>query len=147
MHDFVIHPLLLVDDEMMTQIQCNTSPNIDSNINSNIISTTSDASPNSNRYTQSPLNQLSNTIHGHAIAQPYSGESSNFGPFYHHHHHHHPNHMPSYGNPYDKFKIPANIHSRSPNTSSYGGYQGFYSTTSHHHQMVRPNGYIDLVPR
>lgn len=106
-----------------------------------------------NRYTQNSPHQTSvaTTITStatsnplHTIAQPYPGENSNFGAFYHHH-----SHMPSYGNPYDKFKIPANVHSRSSN-SPYGGYQGFYSTAAthhHHHQMVRPNGYIDLVPR
>lgn len=76
----------------------------------------------------------------HTIAQPYPAENSNFGAFYHHH-----GHMPSYGNPYDKFKIPSNVHHGRSSSSPYGGYQGFYTTP--HHQMVRPNGYIDLVPR
>lgn len=74
--------------------------------------------------------------------QPYLGgtENSNFGPFYHHH-----SHLPSYGNPYEKFKIPSNAHSRSTTSPYHGSYQGFYGTA--HHQLGRPNGYIDLVPR
>lgn len=96
--------------------------------------------------TQSPNRLTQNSSHGltnnslHTIAQPYLGDSSNFGPFYHHHSHHH---IPSYGNPYDKY---ITHHVRSPNASPHDTYQGFYSSTTHH-QIVRPNGYIDLVPR
>lgn len=93
---------------------------------------------------------LTNGTALHAISQPYMGDSSNFGPFYHHHHHHHGqhHHISSYANPYDKFK--SVHHARSPNTSPYDPYQSFYSPSTHHHhhhQIVRPNGYIDLVPR
>lgn len=79
-----------------------------------------------------------NTLH--TIGQPYLGDTSNFGAFYHHHSHHH---IPSYGNPYDKYKT---HHNRSPNASPYDTYQGFYTPPTHH-QIVRPNGYIDLMPR
>lgn len=94
----------------------------------------------SNRLTpqNSPHGMPNNGLH--SIGQPYLGDTSNFGPFYHHHGHHH---MPSYGNPYDKYKT---HHTRSPNTSPYDTYQGFYSPPTHH-QIVRPNGYIDLMPR
>ena len=110
----------------------NTSPHIETQTNLN---NNNNVTMSTNRYSQSP-HQISNAIH--TISQPYSADSSNFGAFYHHH-----SHVPSYGNPYDKFKIPSNVHSRSTN-SPYGSYQGFYAAP---HQIVRPNGYIDLVPR
>lgn len=117
---------------------------IDSSTGNNYISMSS-VSPIQNRYTQSVTNQVTSSLQ--AVAQPYPSDPSNYGPFYHHHH----NHISSYGNPYDKFKYPGNIHSRSPNSSPYAGYQGFYPTNTHHHhhahQMIRPSGYIDLVPR
>lgn len=136
---------------MISPLHCNTSPTMETNLNNNSLSTTPNSSLG-NRYSPSQTQQLSDPTH--IISQPYSAESSNFGPFYHHHHHHH-GHIPSYGNPYDKFKIPtSNVHSRSPNASPYGSYQGFYTAAAavahhhHHHQIVRPpNGYIDLVPR
>lgn len=95
---------------------------------------------------QTPNRLPQNTSHGmannsvHTFAQPYLGDTSNFGAFYHHHSHHH---IPSYGNPYDKYKT---HHTRSPPASPYDTYQGFYSPPTHH-QIVRPNGYIDLMPR
>ncbi|XP_037039117.1 T-box transcription factor TBX10 [Bradysia coprophila] len=92
--------------------------------------------PHPNRYTQSPHQSTQSNIH--TISQPYGTESSNFGPFYHHH-----NHIPSYGSPYDKFKIPSNAHTRTT-SSPYAPFQGFYGNP---HQLGRPNGYIDLVPR
>lgn len=114
--------------EPMIQTSCNQS-------------TTPSASSPNRLIAQSPSH---NALH--TISQPYLGDSSNFGPFYHHHSHHH--HLPSYGNPYEKYKSTTNIHhARSPNASPYDPYQGFYTPTSHHHQIVRPNGYIDLVPR
>lgn len=105
------------------------------------MSVPSAASPE--RMIQSPSHGLVNgTLHN--ISQPYLGDSSNFGPFYHHHGQH--PHIPSYGSPYDKYK--SVHHARSPNTSPYDPYQSFYSSNPHHHhQIVRPNGYIDLVPR
>lgn len=131
----------------LNQPNCDSQTMIDSNSGNNYISMAS-VSPIQNRYTQSVSNQVTSSLQ--AVAQPYPSEPSNFGPFYHHHHHH--NHISSYGNPYDKFKYPGNIHSRSPNSSPYGGYQSFYPTNTHHHhphphQMIRPSGYIDLVPR
>lgn len=115
--------------EPMNPPNCNPTTNV---------STPTASSPN-RMIVQSPS-------HGalHTMAQPYLGDSSNFGPFYHHHSHH----LPSYGNPYDKYKPTTNMHhARSPNASPYDPYQAFYTPTSHHHQIVRPNGYIDLVPR
>ncbi|XP_055844885.1 T-box transcription factor TBX1 [Episyrphus balteatus] len=75
-----------------------------------------------------------------AIGQSYTSESSNFGAIYHHNHHH-LSHGHGYGNPYDKIKVPGHMRQTNP----YSTYQSFYG--SPHHQMVRPNGYIDLVPR
>ncbi len=118
-----------LDDEIHSQQSNGTTQPLDANLNPAI--------PHPNRYTQSPHQSTQSNIHT-AISQPYGTESSNFGPFYHHH-----NHMPSYGNPYDKFKIPSNAHSRST-SSPYGSFQGFYGNP---HQLGRPNGYIDLVPR
>lgn len=140
---------------MLSPIHCNTSPTMETNLNNNNNNSLSTTPSTNQRFSQSPSSQTQQLPDAaHVISQPYSGESSNFGPFYHHHHHHH-SHIPSYGNPYDKFKIPpSNVHSRSPNASPYGSYQGFYSAAAaaahhhHHHQIVRPpNGYIDLVPR
>lgn len=132
------------DIEMITSTNCNTARALDAtNSSCNATQTSLNSSPN--RLMQSPPNDLTNTSIHHTITQPYLGDSSNFGAFYHHHHHSHLN----YGNPYDKYKIPPNVHySRSPNASPYGSYQGFYSPnpTHHHHQIGRPNGYID-VPR
>lgn len=87
------------------------------------------------------------------IAQPYASENSNFGAIYHHQHYH-----SGYGNPYDKLKVTGHMR-QSPATTAgsptamataaanaYGisSYQSFYGSP---HQMMRPNGYIDLVPR
>lgn len=115
---------------------------MESVVQTNCNSTTNIASP----LTQSPnrlIAQSPSHTSLHTISQPYLGDSSNFGPFYHHHSHHH---LPSYGNPYEKYKPTSNIH-RSPNASPYDPYQGFYTPATHHHQIVRSNGYIDLVPR
>lgn len=131
-----------IDVEMMTPITCNTSRPMDAtNANCNP-QTTLPHSPNRLSHQSPPSEMTNNSIH-HTISQPYLGDSSNFGPFYHHHHPH-----LNYGNPYDKYKIPSNVHySRSPNTSPYGTYQGFYAPNStHHHPISRSNGYID-VPR
>lgn len=116
-----------LDDEIHSQ-QNGSTQSLDANLNPII--------PHPNRYTQSPHQSTQSNIH--TLSQPYGAESSNFGPFYHHH-----NHIPSYGNPYDKFKIPSNAHTRST-SSPYGTFQGFYGNP---HQLGRPNGYIDLVPR
>lgn len=88
----------------------------------------------------SPSAQQS-SAHNALAAQQYGVENSNFGPFYHHH-----SHIPSYGNPYEKFKIPSTAHTRRATSPYHGTYQGFYGTAAHH-QLGRPNGYIDLVPR
>lgn len=79
--------------------------------------------------------------HNSLAVQQYGAENSNFGPFYHHH-----SHIPSYGNPYEKFKIPSTAHTRRATSPYHGTYQGFYGSAPHH-QLGRPNGYIDLVPR
>lgn len=77
----------------------------------------------------------------HLLAQPYPNESSSFGPIYHAHssltH-------AAYANPYDKYKLSPPAHTAS--AYSPAAYQGFYATT-HHHQMIRPNGCVDYVPR
>lgn len=121
---------------MVSQANCNLTKLETSNMNCGM---TVQSVTTPERMIQSPS-------HGgiHTITQPYLGDSSNFGPFYHHHGQHH--HIPSYGNPYDKYK--SVHHTRSPNASPYDPYQSFYTPNSHHHhQIVRPNGYIDLVPR
>lgn len=129
-----------LDGEIMPQTNC-TQMRLDvTNVNCSM-GTQSTTSPE--RMIQSPSHGLSNGAL-HTINQPYLGDSSNFGAFYHHHGQHH--HIPSYGNPYEKYK--SVHHTRSPNTSPYDPYQSFYSSNAHHHhQIVRPNGYIDLVPR
>lgn len=92
-------------------------------------------SPHHSRYTQSPQTAPQNTL-----AQAYGTESSNFGPLYHHHtsltH-------GGYGNPYDKYKV-SPTHPRPPTTYS-GAYQSYYGPSAH--QMMRPNGYLEFVPR
>lgn len=88
------------------------------------------------------------------IGQPYAGENSNFGAIYHHQHYH-----SGYGSPYDKLKVTSHMR-QSPASAAgsptamasaaaanaYGisSYQSFYGSP---HQMMRPNGYMDLVPR
>lgn len=131
-----------IDGEIVAQTNCNQTRLDVVNANCNM-SVPSAASPE--RMIQSPSHGLVNgTLHN--ISQPYLGDSSNFGPFYHHHGQH--PHIPSYGSPYDKYKSMHHAHARSPNTSPYDPYQSFYSSNPHHHhQIVRPNGYIDLVPR
>lgn len=130
---------LILDGEMLNHTSCNQSRLEGNNVNCTM-TTSSATSPE--RMIQSPSHNLGNGAI-HTISQPYIGDSSNFGAFYHHGQHHH---LPSYGNPYDKYK--SVHHGRSPNTSPYDPYQSFYSSTPHHHhQIVRPNGYIDLVPR
>lgn len=125
---------LFSDVEMSAQTNLNaTQPNSGCNL-------TTSLTQSPNRLAQNSSHSLANNTL-HTIAQPYLGDSSNFGAFYHHHSHHH---ITSYGNPYDKYK---SHHARSPNPSPYETYQGFYSPPTHHHQIVRPNGYIDLVPR
>lgn len=124
---------------MVAQANCNQTRLDATNINCNMTAQTA----------TSPEPIIQSSSHGltngtfHTISQPYLGDTSNFGPFYHHHGQHH--HIPSYGNPYDKYK--GVHHARSPNNSPYDAYQSFYSPTPHHHQIVRPNSYIDLVPR
>lgn len=134
------------DSKLNSSLNCDAQPNMETNAIGNIIPSSASKSPIKDRFVQSPSNQMAANSTIQTIAQPYPGEVSNFGAF----HHHHYNHIPgSYGLPYDKFKYPAN--SRSPTNSPYGSYhQGFYPSNVHHHhhrQMVRPNGYIDLVPR
>ncbi|XP_067639857.1 T-box transcription factor TBX1 isoform X2 [Eurosta solidaginis] len=88
------------------------------------------------------------------ISQPYASENSNFGAIYHHQHYH-----SGYGHPYDKLKVSSHMRpmmasasNSSPTAmasaaaSAYGisSYQSFYGSP---HQIMRPNGYIDLVPR
>ncbi|XP_053948970.1 T-box transcription factor TBX1 [Anastrepha ludens] len=87
------------------------------------------------------------------IGQPYVSENSNFGAIYHHQHYH-----SGYGNPYDKLKVtghmrptsataagsPTAMASAAANAYGISSYQSFYGSP---HQMMRPNGYIDLVPR
>lgn len=132
--------LFPADGEIVSQANCSQMRLDVSNANCNM-SAQSATTPE--RMIQSPSHGLSNGGL-HTINQPYLGDSSNFGAFYHHHGQHH--HIPSYGNPYDKYK--SVHHTRSPNTSPYDPYQSFYSSNAHHHhQIVRPNGYIDLVPR
>lgn len=140
--------ILATDNKLNSTLNCESQPNMETNAIGSIIPSSGSKSPIKDRFVQSPSNQMMANSTIQTIAQPYAGEVSNFGAFYHHHHHH--NHIPaSYGLPYDKFKYPTN--SRSPTNSPYGSYQGFYSSNVHHHhhhrQMVRPNGYIDLVPR
>lgn len=137
--------VVAADTKLNGSMNCETQSSIESNAIGNIISSSASKSPIKDRFVQSPSNQMATT--NATIAQPYAGDVSNFGPFYHHHH----NHLSAgYGIPYDKFKYPPN--SRSPTNSPYTAYQSFYPSNVHHHhhhhrQMVRPNGYIDLVPR
>ncbi|KAM7347509.1 T-box transcription factor 1 isoform 1-T2 [Cochliomyia hominivorax] len=96
-----------------------------------------------------------------SIGQPYASDNSSYGPIYHHHHNtaaHYHGH--SYATPYDKLKVSGHMrpaHSMtntpltsnsvttpSPNSYSMSSYQSFYGSP---HQMMRPGGYIDLVPR
>ncbi|KAH8320152.1 hypothetical protein KR074_003740 [Drosophila pseudoananassae] len=92
-----------------------------------------------------------------SIGQPYAQEQSNFGAIYHHnaaaaaaaHYHHGHAHSHShahghapYATAYDKLKV-------SRHAAAYGmgpSYPSFYGSAAHH-QMMRPNSYIDLVPR
>ncbi|XP_031638292.1 T-box transcription factor TBX10 [Contarinia nasturtii] len=130
--------------EMVSQANCNQTRLDTTNINCSMTAAQTATSPE--RMIQSPSSHAALTNGNlHSISQPYLGDTSQFGPFYHHHGQHH--HIPSYGNPYDKYK--SVHHTRSPNTSPYDAYQSFYPTTPHHHhhQIVRPNSYIDLVPR
>lgn len=124
---------------MVSQANCIQARLEATNINCNM---TAQTATTPERMIQSVSHGLTNGSL-HSIGQPYLGDSSNFGPFYHHHGQQH--HISSYGNPYDKYK--SVHHARSPNTSPYDTYQSFYSPTPHHHQIVRPNSYIDLVPR
>lgn len=136
---------------MINQTACNqTRLDVPNNVNCNMAPPPPSATTTPERMIQSPTSHtLTNGTALHTISQPYLGDSSNFGPFYHHHHHgQHHHHISGYGSPYDKYK--SVHHARSPNTSPYDPYQSFYSPTTHHHhhhQVVRPNGYIDLVPR
>lgn len=132
---------LISDGEMLNQVSCNQTRSDGNSMNCNMTTTSAATSPANERMIQSPTHSLGNGAI-HTISQPYIGDTSNFGPFYHHHHGQH-HHIPSY--PYDKYK--SVHHARSPNTSPYDPYQSFYSSAPHHHQIVRPNGYIDLVPR
>lgn len=134
--------LIILGGEMVSQANCNQTRLVDAaNMNCDM---TTQSTTSSERMIQSPLHGGLTNGALHPITQPYLGDSSNFGPFYHHHGQQH--HIPSYGSPYDKYK--SVHHARSPNASPYDSYQSFYPQTSHHHhQIVRPNGYIDLVPR
>ncbi|XP_011293300.2 T-box transcription factor TBX1 [Musca domestica] len=98
------------------------------------------------------------------LSQPYGSDNSNYGPIYHNPHYH----GHSYGNPYEKIKVTGHMrqahghagansnsptglgtgNSVSPSGNSYGmsSYQSFYGSAAAH-QMMRPGGYIDLVPR
>lgn len=93
-----------------------------------------------------------------SLGQPYMGDNSNYGPIYHHNAHYHGH---TYGSPYDKIKVTGHMrqsHNISSNTVSSAGnsvtpsansytmssYQTFYGSP---HQMMRPGGFIDLVPR
>lgn len=93
------------------------------------------------------------------IGQAYATDNSSYGPIYHHHNttaHHYHGH--AYGTPYDKLKATghmrpthnitngnnANNVTHSPNSYAMSSYQSFYGSP---HQMMRPAGYIDLVPR
>ncbi|XP_036677169.2 T-box transcription factor TBX1 [Drosophila suzukii] len=96
-----------------------------------------------------------------SIGQPYAQEQSNFGAIYHHnaaaaaaaHYHHghahahghaHSHAHGPYASAYDKLKV-----SRHAAAAAYGmgaTYPSFYGSAAHH-QMMRPNSYIDLVPR
>ncbi|XP_017016218.2 T-box transcription factor TBX1 [Drosophila takahashii] len=94
-----------------------------------------------------------------SIGQPYAQEQSNFGAIYHHnaaaaaaaHYHHghahahgHAHSHGPYASAYDKLKV-----SRHAAAAAYGmgaTYPSFYGSAAHH-QMMRPNSYIDLVPR
>lgn len=68
------------------------------------------------------------------IGQPYATECSNFGPIFHRH-----NHLShGYGSPYEKIKMTTHM------GQHYNSYQSYYAPA---HQIVRPNNYIDLVPR
>lgn len=143
---------LVLGGEIINQTACNqTRLDVANNLNCSMAPPPPSATTTTpERMIQSPTSHsLTNGTALHTISQPYLGDSSNFGPFYHHHHHHgQHHHISSYGNPYDKYKTVH--HARSPNTSPYDPYQSFYSPTTHHHhhhQIVRPNGYIDLVPR
>ncbi|TMW41178.1 hypothetical protein DOY81_013743 [Sarcophaga bullata] len=122
---------------------------------------TSNISMTSTHHTHLNLNLNSQVVpqqtpHNHS----YATDNSSYGPIYHHHNttaHHYHGH--AYGTPYDKLKLLAtcvqthNISTSSPNANnvthspnSYGmsSYQSFYGSP---HQMMRPAGYIDLVPR
>ncbi|KAL9887211.1 T-box transcription factor 1 isoform 1-T6 [Glossina fuscipes fuscipes] len=130
-------------------------------INSNV-QTTDVMTAHSQHYMQ---NSTQTHSHHHAtmptniyspIAQPYARDNSNFGPVYHHNPYYHAH---GYTSPYDKIKVSSHMRQNTGNTvndatatgatttvTSYGlgGYQTLYSSS---HQMMRPNGYIDLVPR
>lgn len=117
-----------------------------SHLNFNMSTVSADQSQNSHVHPQM-VNIYS------PIGQPYAAENSNFGAIYHNHHY------GSYGSPYEKIKVSGHMRQMSSNstTSSVGnssvslggnhhyGYhhQPFYSP----HQMIRSNGYLDLVPR
>uniref|UniRef100_A0A1B0BWA8 T-box domain-containing protein n=1 Tax=Glossina palpalis gambiensis TaxID=67801 RepID=A0A1B0BWA8_9MUSC len=130
-------------------------------INSNV-QTTDVMTAHSQHYMQ---NSTQTHSHHHAtmptniyspIAQPYARDNSNFGPVYHHNPYYHAH---GYTSPYDKIKVSSHMRQNTGNNvndatatgatttvTSYGlgGYQTLYSSS---HQMMRPNGYIDLVPR
>ncbi|XP_037941173.1 T-box transcription factor TBX1-A-like isoform X1 [Teleopsis dalmanni] len=110
----------------------------------------------SNQVVQSPQAHTTHSLANiySSIGQPYSSDNSNYGAIYHHNHYHHSH---SYGAPYDKIKVGGGHNMRtssagaattavSPSANPYAmsSYQSFYGSP---HQMMRPNGYIDLVPR
>lgn len=71
------------------------------------------------------------------IGQPYTGDTSNFGPIYHTH-----SSISGYTSPYDRYKMSP------PSQNSYNStYQVFYSPAAAHNHMIRQNGCIDYVPR
>ncbi|XP_073829619.1 T-box transcription factor 1 [Musca autumnalis] len=127
------------------------------NLNSQVIPQTS---PQHHHHTQHHM--ASANIYS-SLSQPYATDNSNYGPIYHNPHYH----GHSYGNPYEKIKVTGHMrqahghavpnsnsptglaggNSVSPSSNSYGmsSYQSFYGSAAH--QMMRPGGYIDLVPR
>ncbi|XP_061391012.1 T-box transcription factor TBX5 [Musca vetustissima] len=134
-----------------------THTHLNLNLNSQVISQTSPQHHHQAHHHMGTANIYS------TLSQPYGTDNSNYGPIYHNPHYH----GHSYGNPYEKIKVTGHMrqaHSHgvpnstsptgltgannmSPSGNSYGmsSYQSFYNTAAH--QMMRPGGYIDLVPR
>lgn len=95
-----------------------------------------------------------------SIGQPYATDNSSYGPIYHHHNAAAHYHGHAYATPYDKLKVTGHLRQThsvsnsplsgnsvttpSPNSYTMSSYQSFYGSS---HQMMRPDGYIGLVPR